>query len=205
MPALPVLFVLALAGCSSSAPPAEPAFRSTARGAAPAAPRPAADVRPLPASTHPAPARLVAIGDVHGDLDAFRRALRLAGAVDASDRWIGGALWIVQTGDVLDRGDDEDEILALVSRLEREAEEAGGRFVALNGNHEIMNAQGDFRYVTADGFADFHALAEQAPASLASVPREMRGRAVAFAPGGRYARELAARSTVVVVGDTVFV
>src|SRR5690606_15212831 len=33
-------------------------------------------------------ARIVAIGDLHGDLSAARAALRLAGAIDARDRWI---------------------------------------------------------------------------------------------------------------------
>ena len=35
----------------------------------------------------PAPERLVAIGDLHGDLDVTRRALRLAGAIDDKDAW----------------------------------------------------------------------------------------------------------------------
>lgn len=190
------LTVLLLAACS--APPEEapePRRRESAEEPA-----------PLPPSTHPAVARLVAIGDVHGDLGAFRRALRLAGAIDERDRWSGGALWVVQTGDLLDRGDDEDEILGMVARLEREARAAGGQFLALNGNHELMNVQGDFRYVTPDGFRDFDAFASRAPsAARARLPREMHGRAGAFLPGGRYARELAARGTVVVVGDTVLV
>lgn len=170
------------------------------------APESRAALAPLSPSTHPAVARLVAIGDVHGDLDAFRSALRLAGAIDERDRWSGGALWVVQTGDLLDRGDDEDEILAMVARLEREARAGGGRLLALNGNHEIMNVQGDFRYVTPDGFADFAAFAGRAPvAGRARLPREMHGRAGAFAPGERYARELAARNTVIVVGDTALV
>jgi hypothetical protein len=70
-----------------------------------------------------------------------------------------------------------------------------------------MNAQGDFRYVMPDGFDDFASYARQAPPELrrARIPAHMLGRAVAFAPGGPIARELAARNTVVVVGDTVFV
>ena len=78
---------------------------------------------------YPAPERLVAIGDVHGDLSATRRALVLAGAIDQTDRWIGGGLVIVQVGDQLDRGDDEQEILELLDRLRDEAEVAGGRFI----------------------------------------------------------------------------
>ena len=41
---------------------------------------------------YPSAPRVVAIGDVHGDLGAARRALRLAGAIDEEDKWIGGEL-----------------------------------------------------------------------------------------------------------------
>ena len=193
-----------LAACSA---PPEPSVRErSTRETRRAEVAPAGPPSALPPARLPAPARMVAIGDVHGDLSALRSALRLAGAIDESDRWSGGALWIVQTGDVLDRGDDEDQILAMITRLEQEAAAAGGRFLALLGNHELMNVQGDFRYVTPDGFADFDGFADRAPrAARARIPREMLGRAAAFAPGGRYARELAARNTVVVVGDTVLV
>jgi hypothetical protein len=47
-----------------------------------------------------------------------RAALRLAGALDEHDHWTGGRLVVVQTGDQLDRGDDEPEILDLLERLE---------------------------------------------------------------------------------------
>src|ERR1700733_15173971 len=104
-----------------------------------------------------APERLLAIGDLHGDLDHARRALRLAGAIDASDRWVGGRLVVVQTGDELDRGDDDRAILDLVEDLKKQATAAGGELVALLGNHEIMNAAQDFRYVTIGGFAAFSA------------------------------------------------
>jgi hypothetical protein len=55
------------------------------------------------AACRSAPKRIVALGDVHGDLSATRRALRLAGAIDDQDRWIGGRLVVVQTGDQLGR------------------------------------------------------------------------------------------------------
>jgi hypothetical protein len=151
-------------------------------------------IRPRQPSTYAAPTRLIAIGDVHGDLDALRRALRLAGAIDEDDHWSGGELFVVQTGDVLDRGDDEDEILAMALRLETEAAAAGGHFVTLIGNHELMNVQGDFRYVTPEGYDDFHRFGPG-----------HRGRRVAFEPGGYYARELAARNVAVLVGDTLLV
>lgn len=149
----------------------------------------------------------MAVGDVHGDLSATRAVLRLAGAIDADGDWSGGSLVVVQTGDQLDRGDDEDEILALFERLRVQAEAAGGAFHALNGNHEFMNALGDFRYVTEEGFTDFaHPQGVDLSAPRWSEwPPGQRGRAAAFAPGGPSAALLARRNTVVIVGDTVFV
>jgi hypothetical protein len=156
----------------------------------------------------PAAPRVVAFGDVHGDLNAARRALRLAGAIDEQDRWIGGRLVVVQTGDQLDRGDDERAILRLFDRLTYEAAAAGGAFHALNGNHELMNALLDLRYVTEGGFADFRdvgAATHTADSALLAYHAEQRGRIAAFRPGGEYARLLAKRNTMVVVGDNVFV
>lgn len=150
---------------------------------------------------------MVAIGDVHGDLGATRRALRLGGAIDAEDRWVGGTLVVVQTGDQLDRGDDEQDILDLLERLQGEAERAGGAIHVLLGNHELMNVAGDLRYVTEGGFADFEGIEglKLDDPALASVPPQARARMAAFRPGGPYAKILSRRNTVAVVGDSVFV
>ncbi|MBM4363136.1 MAG: metallophosphoesterase, partial [Deltaproteobacteria bacterium] len=155
----------------------------------------------------PAPERLVAIGDLHGDLAATRRVLRLAGAIDAADRWVGGALVVVQVGDQIDRGDDDRAILELFDRLSDAASAAGGRVVALQGNHEVMNVDGDFRYVTPGAFAAFspEPATPAVEASLARFPQEARGRAQAFLPGGSAARRLAGRDLVARVGDSAFV
>jgi hypothetical protein len=148
----------------------------------------------------------MAIGDVHGDLKATRAALRLAGAIDDGDRWIGGNLVVVQTGDQLDRGDQERAILDLLERLTEEAKAAGGALHVLNGNHEIMNVQGDLRYVTEGGYKEF----EGAPGldlshpAVSGLPPHARARAAAFRPGGPYARKMATRRVVVMVGDTIF-
>jgi hypothetical protein len=154
-----------------------------------------------------APLRIAAFGDVHGDLDAALRALRLAGAVDEAGDWCGGELVVVQTGDQLDRGDDEAEILLLFEKLAAQAEAAGGAFHSLLGNHELMNVAGDLRYVTPGGFADFAARVEVDPsdAELARAPAEQRARIAAFRPGGPYARLLAEHPVVLQVGRTVFV
>jgi hypothetical protein len=132
------------------------------------------------------PKRAVAIGDLHGDFDATRSALRTAGAIDADDRWIGGDLVVIQTGDVLDRGDGESQILELLQRLAGDAAAHGGALIQLLGNHELMNAAHDFRYVTPGGARDFGG-----------------DRAHALEPGGTWAKKLATHNVIAVVGDTV--
>jgi hypothetical protein len=156
---------------------------------------------------YPTAARIVAIGDLHGDLDATRRALRLAGAVDEDDHWIGGELVLVQTGDQLDRGDDEQAILDLFTRLAEEAAQAGGAVHVLNGNHELMNVKLDLRYVTPGGFEDFRDAVSIAAVDsvLTDYEADQRGRVAAFRPGGDYAKVMARRNTVVIIGQNVFV
>ena len=89
--------------------------------------------------------RIVAVGDVHGGYDEFRRILRAAGVIDARDRWAGGDTYFVQTGDVVDRGAGSRQALDLLRRLERDATRARGRVVALVGNHEVMRLLGELR------------------------------------------------------------
>ncbi len=199
----PALLLVACAACDGGSPPEPPTAKppSTQKpleSAAAAAP----EVRRLPAAK-----RIVAIGDLHGDLEATRRALRTAGAIDEKDAWIGGDLVIVQTGDDIDRGDQDKAVLDLIERLEGEAKKAGGALVALNGNHEIMNVQGDFRYVTGDANRAFGAASGPLASDprVAAMPESARGRAVAFLPGAPYAKMLAKRSVTVIVGDSLFV
>ena len=182
------------AGATSQPAPGE------APGAVPAAGPPvASDLAPAtvvvvpPLSdrlSRPAAPLVVAIGDLHGDLDAARRALRLAGAIDATDQWVGGELVLVQTGDLIDRGDDDRALLDLLERLRPQAQRAGGQLVAMSGNHELMNVDLNFGYVTR--------------ASMESFASE-GGRAAAFRPTGPYAVMLADRPVVYQVGDTIFV
>jgi hypothetical protein len=153
----------------------------------------------------PAVERVVAVGDVHGDLAATEKILRAAGVVDDAGRWRGGTTWVVQGGDLLDRGDDEQAIVDWFERLEAEAAAAGGRFLWLLGNHELMNAAGDLRYVTPGGFRDFEDVPGLPLERFAEVPEGARARVAALAPGGPYARILAGQNLAVVVGDTAFV
>ncbi|KAF9617204.1 hypothetical protein IFM89_035086 [Coptis chinensis] len=70
-----------------------------------------------------------------------------------ADNWIDGDTTVVQIGDVLDRGGDELKILYFLENLKREALRHGGSILTMNGNHEVMNIDGDFRTV-APGFVE---------------------------------------------------
>lgn len=86
--------------------------------------------------------KIVAVGDVHGDYENFVKILKGTGLIDRELHWTGGKTHLVQTGDILDRGPDAKKVLDLLMRLEKEAEEAGGKVHALIGNHEEMNIIG---------------------------------------------------------------
>nr|KAJ0207487.1 hypothetical protein LSAT_V11C500292400 [Lactuca sativa] len=98
--------------------------------------------------------RIVAVGDLHGDLSKARSALELAGVLssDGRDTWTGQETVLVQLGDILDRGEDEIAILSLLRSLQIQAKEHGGAVFQVNGNHETMNIEGDFRYVDSGAF-----------------------------------------------------
>ncbi|XP_057721497.1 shewanella-like protein phosphatase 2 [Arachis stenosperma] len=187
---------------------------------------------PLPTRL-PSPSRLIAVGDLHGDLDKTKQALRLAGLIDASDRYVGGSATVVQVGDVLDRGGDELKILYFLEKLKREAARSGGKIITMNGNHEIMNIEGDFRFVTKTALDEFRVWEQWfsvgnkmkglcqgletptdpfkgVPMSFHGVKREFfdgfRARVAALRPNGPISsRFLSQNVTVLVVGDSLFV
>jgi hypothetical protein len=99
--------------------------------------------------------RIVAVGDLHGDFAAWRAIAKAAGLVDPKGRWTGGKTVLVQVGDVVDRGPDSLKIVQDLMRLQREAPRAGGRVIAVLGNHEAMNLTGDLRYVSDGEYAAF--------------------------------------------------
>jgi hypothetical protein len=101
------------------------------------------------------PARIVAIGDLHGDFSVWRDIARASGIVDPKGHWTGGKTTLVQVGDMVDREPDSLKIVRDLMRLQKEAPKQGGQVVVLTGNHEAMNMIGDLRYTTAADFAEY--------------------------------------------------
>ena len=78
------------------------------------------------------------IGDIHGQIDKMRAALRSAGLIDDTDQWAGGTATLWFMGDYFDRGPDGIAAVDLIRALQTEATAAGGRVGALLGNHDVL-------------------------------------------------------------------
>ncbi len=166
----------------------------------------AADLAAVDLGPDPAPPPIFAIGDLHGDTEATRGALRMAGVLDEQDHWSGGRAVVVQVGDTLNRGSEDREVFDLLERLQDEAAAAGGALHLVLGNHEVMNSELYFAYTAEDAWAAFADIPHDPnDPTLAAFPAEQRGRVAAFRPGGPYARMLAERPVVLILGETLFV
>ena len=69
--------------------------------------------------------------------------------VDGEGSWNGGQRHVVFIGDLNDRGPDSVAVMDLVMDLEIQALATGGSVTALVGNHEMLAADGDYRFVRA--------------------------------------------------------
>jgi|TARA_B110000008_G_scaffold235397_1_gene240220 hypothetical protein len=146
----------------------------------------------------------------------------MAGVLDDEDdagnpRWVGGDTTLVQLGDILDRGDDEIGILILLQKLDKEAQKQGGRVYVMNGNHEVLNVSGDFRYVSRGAFGESTRFSEHLVKLFGDKfrdafgvdeedawARQSKARIGLFSPGGPLAQQLSMHHTVLIVNDTVF-
>jgi len=161
--------------------------------------------------------RIIAIGDVHGDINALESFLRTGNLIHpwstvSDPKWSGGDTICVQCGDILDRGDEELACLRLIANLSRQAPQSGGAFRMLYGNHEALNAVGLFQYANKGGNAEFESEIGQLIDNHRQDKRwrlQFAGnepaRWAALEPGGLLGKKLYANLDVVlVVGKTVF-
>lgn len=110
--------------------------------------------------------RTVAVADLHGDLQHAINVLSMANVVSSIPTgenypWIGGHDVLVSTGDIVDRGDDTIPLYKLFMSLRTQAALAGGEVKNCLGNHEVMNALGDWRYVTQGDVKSFGGVQER--------------------------------------------
>ena len=123
--------------------------------------------------------------------------------MDNVNTWIGNETIIVQVGDQIDScrpmfdgqckedivpNDKADDIIILeyMTSLNKKAMKDGGAIYSLLGNHEIMNVQGDFRYVSKNNMN--------------------KSRIHDFKPGNKYANFLGCtRQIALIIGSNLFV
>src|SRR5262245_31143733 len=150
--------------------------------------------------------RVVAVGDIHGDLNAFIGILQRAQLIDPTNRWSGSKATLVQTGDMLDRGPNARGVMDLLMSLQKDAPRQGGRVTVLMGNHEAMNIFGDLRYVTNNDYASF---ADEAPkngkkkSDSARTPGFIE-RCEALGPDGKYGKWLRSLPAIARVNNSIF-
>ncbi len=90
--------------------------------------------------------RFIAVGDVHGELGRLREILTAEDLINPRGHWSGRDSYLLQIGDVIDRGPDSLATDAFLRCLQGEAEQAGGRVIRLLGNHELLILQGAYYY-----------------------------------------------------------
>lgn len=141
--------------------------------------------------------------------------------------WIGGKAFLIQMGDQIDRTRPENwdnnqitidnayhdegsdlKIMELFDKLGYQAQKTGGCVISLLGNHELMNVDGDFRYVSLNEFREFgnrfrHLNCKK---SSGNYPFGYSERKEVFQPGGLVCQRMARnRKAVVQIGNWVFV
>ena len=170
--------------------------------------------------------RVIAIGDVHGELDAFAAILQKTGLIDEARHWTGGRATLVQTWDLVDRGPKSRAVLDFVMTLKQEAGKRGGSVLLNLGNHEVMNMMGDMRYVVPEDYAMFadnrseqrrrtafrdYSRLQMRQGRMADEQAWMKAHPLgfvehreAFGPQGKYGKWLRDFPAVTRVGDSIF-
>lgn len=163
----------------------------------------------------PTPERIIVIGDLHGDWEKTIDTLKIANLIDSNNDWIGGDTVVVQIGDQIDRcrldkgpchlegATIQDEasdmkILYFFTKLHNQAIKEGGAVYSLMGNHELMNVDGDMRYVSRENLLEF--------TTKDDVKEGMKERKIQFKPGNDIANFLACtRKMALIIGENLFV
>lgn len=181
-------------------------------------------------TTLPATDRIIVIGDIHGDLDLAIKSFLLADLIKVNNdefKWIAQPpnTVVIQVGDQIDscrpipgentcrkyNPHDKAEDMKVIDffnymhQLATKAVDSNGNpmpgaVYSLLGNHELMNADKDFRYVSNANYRDFE---YDINGETYTGPI---GRENAFKPGGNVAKMLGCtRNSVMIIGSNMFV
>lgn len=135
--------------------------------------------------------KIVALSDVHGQYDVTTTLLKNNKIIDAAENWAYGDGHFVIVGDIFDRGPNVTELLWLIYKLEKQAEQAGGKVHYLLGNHEFMVMLNDLRYINKKY--------RQTERILRTHYNELYGNETVL---GRWLRS---KATIITINDNLFV
>ena len=185
-------------------------------------------------SSHQFPV-VYAVGDIHGDYEAFRACMLMTGCVEEVEQrlvWKAGAtrVAVVVLGDVVDRWrrrgvaervfmteggglrsvgevpDEESSILAAMNLLASQAEAVQSALFRLIGNHELMQMEKDEQHYAQAEFATPFAMGIVANDSHEDRERKREVRQRDFIDGTMHDLVADCRvKAVVQIGGTVFV
>jgi hypothetical protein len=88
------------------------------------------------------PQDIYCLGDIHGDyhrmVNLLAKAKLIAGVPRSPEevRWTGGKAVLIGIGDMINKSRGAIPVLRLLQSLQAQAEQSGGRVVAMMGNHE---------------------------------------------------------------------
>lgn len=136
--------------------------------------------------------RIVVLGEVQGAANTVAALLQHLALTDDHGHWTGGDSVLIQTGDLIDGGENSRAAMDLFIQLEKEASAAGGRVIVLMGNHEAMNILGELRdvnYMTYAAFAGPDSEARQKlyyDSHVAFLRERARATGTTFEPDGEF-------------------
>jgi len=177
------------------------------------------DIKKYP-SVLPPVERIIVIGDLHGDWEMTIKSLKIAKVINDKLNWIGKETVVVQVGDQIDRcrfsgiscalpeATKYDEasdmkILNYFTTLHEQAQKVGGAVYSIIGNHELMNVNGDMRYVSYQNLKDFDNYKKP---DGTIIKDGLTARTWAFSPGNPIANFLGCtRQLSLIIGSNLFV
>ena len=173
----------------------------------------------------PKASRIVAIGDIHGNLKDTIKILYKAKIIDKKFNWIAKPCdtIVIQVGDQLDSCRPSDDkkcglednskklkgdlaLFRLFYKLNKKAEEKGGKVISLLGNHELMNVIGDFRYISKNDIEYLGKFNFFNKSIKLSNKELLEMRKLLFKRGNYFAKFMACtRQSAVIIGSNLFI
>ena len=143
--------------------------------------------------------KVYSIGDLHGDLQSFRKALLAKKLIDKNDHWIGEDAHLVLVGDLVDRGPETRQLMEYVMSLEEKASKSGGKVHTLLGNHEYMVTAGVLEYIH---YNDSHVFKDF---KNTIYEKGIDGFKNAFKMNSIFAKWFRSRKVAIKINETIFV